>query len=150
MSRPLGTSGSTAEDPAAAARMDEKVRKTEGAISIVLRVGVMLSVFVVIVGLVMMFAHNGDYVALHGGISYRELTSVTTPFPHSFDALWHSIAAGEGQGIVLLGILILILTPVLRVAVGVVSFLYEKDLPMALITLYVLVVLVGSLVLAEA
>ena len=48
----------------------------------------------------------------------------------------------------MLGVLILILTPILRVAVGVLSFLYEKDPPMALVTLYVLVVLVGSFFLA--
>lgn len=128
--------------------MEEKIRKVEVAISLVLRVGVVLSVAVIAVGLGLMFAHHGDYVPMSGHFSYRNLTSKTTPFPHSFSALGRSIAAGDGRGIIVLGVLILILTPVLRVAVGVLSFLYEKDPPMALVTLYVLVVLIGSFFLA--
>ena len=128
--------------------MEEKVRKVEIAISLVLRIGVVVSVLVIAIGLGLMFAHHGDYLPIRGHLSYRELTSRATPFPHSFRSLGHSIARGDGQGIVVLGVLILILTPVLRVVVGVLSFLYEKDTPMALITLYVLVVLVGSFFLA--
>ena len=136
--------------PEEAALMEEKVRKVEVAISLVLRVGVVVSVLVIAVGLGLMFAHHSAYVPLRGHFSYHELTSKTTPFPHSLSSLGHSIAAGEGRGIVVLGVLILILTPVLRVAVGVLSFLYEKDPPMAIVTLYVLVVLVGSFFLAGA
>ena len=130
--------------------MEEKVRKVEVAISLVLRVGVVVSVLVIAVGLGLMFAHHSAYVPLRGHFSYHELTSKTTPFPHSFSSLGRSIAAGEGRGIVVLGVLVLILTPVLRVAVGVLSFLYEKDPPMAIVTLYVLAVLVGSFFLAGA
>ncbi len=134
--------------PEERAVMEEKVRKVELAISLVLRVGVVASVLVVSVGLGLMFAHHGAYLPVRGHFSYRALTSRTTPFPHSFSSLGRSIAHGDGRGIVVLGVLVLILTPVLRVAVGVVSFLYEKDPPMALVTLYVLVVLVGSFFLA--
>lgn len=134
--------------PAEAARMEEKVRRVELAISLVLRVGVVVSVVVIAVGLGLMFAHHSAYLPIRGSFSYRELTSTTAVFPHSFASLGHSIAVGDGRGIIVLGVLILILTPVSRVAVGVVSFLYENDTPMALITLYVLVVLVGSFFLA--
>ena len=130
--------------------MAEKVRKVELAISMVLRIGVVVSVLVITAGLVVMFAHHSDYLSISGHLTYKTLTSTSTPFPHSFAALQHSIARGEGQGIVLLGVLILILTPVLRVAVGVVSFVYEKDTPMALVTLLVLALLVGSFFLAGA
>ena len=128
--------------------MAEKVRRVELAISLVLRIGVVVSVAVIAVGLGLMFAHHGAYLPIRGHFSYKELTSKSTPFPHSFASLGHSIAQGDGRGIVVLGVLILILTPILRVAVGVVSFLYEKDPPMALVTLYVLAVLVGSFFLA--
>ena len=134
--------------PEEVAVMEEKVRKVELAISLVLRVGVLLSVAVIAVGLAVMFAHHSDYVSIRGHLSYRALTSKATAFPHSFGALGHSIAHGDGRGIVVLGVLILILTPVLRVAVGVLSFIYEKDPPMTVVTLYVLVVLVGSFFLA--
>ena len=128
--------------------MAEKVRKVELAISLVLRIGVVVSVLVTAAGLGLMFAHHGAYLPIRGHFSYRELTSKSTPFPHSFASLGHSIAQGDGRGIVVLGVLVLILTPVLRVAVGVLSFIYEKDPPMALVTLYVLVVLVASFFLA--
>jgi uncharacterized membrane protein len=131
-----------------AAAMEEKVRKVELVISLVLRVGVIVSVAVIAAGLGLMFAHHGAYLPIRGHFSYRNLTSQQTPFPHSFSSLGHAIARGEGRGIVVLGVLILILTPVLRVAVGVLSFVYEKDPPMVVVTLYVLVVLVGSFFLA--
>ncbi|MGC8626447.1 MAG: DUF1634 domain-containing protein [Acidimicrobiales bacterium] len=148
----LGRSGHRRHQlsPAEAAAMEEKVRKVEVAISIVLRVGVSLSVVVIAVGLGLMFAHHRAYMPLIGHFSYKELTSKTTQFPHSFSTLGRSIAKGDGRGIVVLGVLLLILTPVLRVAVGVLSFLYEKDIPMAGITLYVLAVLIGSFFLARA
>ena len=128
--------------------MEEKVRKVELAISLVLRVGVVLSVLVVAGGLGLMFAHHSAYLPLRGDFSYKALTSRKTPFPRSFASLGHSLANGDGRGVVVLGVLILILTPVLRVAVGVLSFIYEKDPPMALVTLFVLAVLVGSFFLA--
>jgi uncharacterized membrane protein len=128
--------------------MEEKVRKVELAISLVLRTGVVVSVLVIAVGLGVMFAHHSAYLPIRGHFSYKELTSKTTPFPHSFASLGHSIAHGDGRGVVVLGVLVLILTPVLRVAVSVLSFIYEKDLAMTIVTLYVLAVLVGSFFLA--
>ncbi len=134
--------------PEEAAVMEEKIRKVELAISMVLRIGVVVSVLVIASGLGLMFFHHSDYLPIRGSFSYRELTSQSTPFPHTFADLGKSISHGEGQGIVVLGVLILILTPILRVAVGVLSFLYEEDIPMALVTLFVLVVLIGSFFLA--
>ena len=147
----LGGSGRRRQlSPEEAAVMERKVRKVEVAISLVLRIGVVVSVAVVAVGLGLMFAHHPAYLPIRGHFSYRALTSKSTSFPHSFGSLGHSIAQGDGRGIVVLGVLILILTPILRVAVGVLSFLYEKDPPMALVTLYVLIVLIGSFFLAGA
>ena len=134
--------------PEEAAEMEEKIRKVELAISLVLRIGVVVSVAVISVGLGLMFAHHGSYVSVGGHFSYSKLTSRSTPFPHTFSSLGHAIGRGEGRGIVVLGVLILILTPVLRVAVGVLSFVYEKDPPMTIVTLYVLAVLIGSFFLA--
>ena len=132
------------------AAMEEKIRKVEEAISLVLRIGVSLSVVVVVVGLGVMFFHHGAYASITGHFSYKTLTSSRTEFPHSFGSLRRSIANGDGQGIIVAGVLLLILTPVFRVAIGVLSFMYEKDLPMTLITLYVLAVLITSFFLAGA
>ena len=144
----LGRSGGRVLSPEEAAVMKEKVRNVEVAISLVLRTGVVVSVLVIATGLGLMFAHHGAYLPVSGHFSYHRLTSRSTPFPHSFSSLGRSIARGQGRGIIVLGVLILILTPVLRVAVGVLSFVYEKDPPMALVTLFVLAVLIGSFFLA--
>jgi uncharacterized membrane protein len=145
----VGVSGHHQQlDPQEAAALEEKIRKVEVVISLVLRIGVVLSVAVIATGLGLMFAHHEAYVPISGHFSYRKLTSSSTSFPHTFTALGHSIGHGEGRGVVVLGVLILILTPVMRVAVGVLSFVYERDVPMAIVTLFVLAVLIGSFFLA--
>ncbi len=129
---------------------DRKVRQAELAISLVLRVGVGLAVILVVTGLIVVFARLGGQVPTGHRHSYKAYTSLTTPFPRSVSQLLTSIASGEGQGIIELGLVVLLLTPVLRVAVGVLTFLYEEDIRMALITLFVLIVLLGSFVIGGA
>lgn len=133
--------------PEEARLMDEKIRMTEVTISLVLRIGVTVSAVIFIIGLVVMFVHHPSYSA---GASYHLLTSRSASFPHSFSALMTSLAHGRGDGIILLGTMLLILTPVLRVAVAIVSFTIEKDPAMTLVTIFVLLVLVLSFVLSGA
>ena len=146
----LATSGHGRRNMTAAevAAMDEKVRKVELVISMVLRVGVIVSALIILVGLGLMFAHHSSYLSIRGGVSYKTLTSSGTQFPHSFAAVISSLSHWGGRGVVVLGVMVLILTPVLRVAVGVLSFLYERDIPMATVTFYVLLVLIASFFLA--
>jgi uncharacterized membrane protein len=146
--RPRPSSRRRTLTPQEAQLMEAKVRQVEVAISLVLRIGVVLSVAVIAAGLGLMFAHHAAYLPITGRFSYRQLTSPAAQFPHSFGALGRAIGGGEGRGVVVLGVLILILTPVLRVAVGVLAFIYEKDPPMTLVTLFVLIVLIGSFFLA--
>lgn len=134
----------------AAKAMEEKIRKVELAISLVLRIGVSLSVVVLGIGLGMMFSHHSDYTSFTGSFSYHTLTAVTSKFPHSFSGLAHSLSKGQGRGVVVVGIILLILTPVMRVAVSVLSFIYEKDPPMTIVTIFVLCVLIGSFFLGSA
>ena len=139
--------------PEELARLEEKVRQTEIAISWVLRIGVVLSVLVVTIGLVLTFIHHPEYAKISGGVSYHALTQPTTPFPHTFGGIIKYLGAGkrgEGRGIVVLGLIILLLTPILRVVTGVISFIYEEDPPMAMVTAFVLLVLIMSFVLSGA
>lgn len=133
--------------PAGPGVADEKLRRAEAAISAVLRTGVTLSVGTIAAGLAMMFAHHPAYRSISGNFSYHRLTSVSTPFPHTFAQLGASLAAGQGKGIVVLGVLLLILTPVARVAVSVVAFVSERDAAMTGVTLFVLAALVASFLL---
>ncbi len=134
--------------PEAAREMEEKIRLTEITISLVLRIGVSVSVLVFIAGIVVMFVHHPSYASFSGSISYHGLTSGTTQFPHSFSALATSLSKGQGRGIIVLGTMLLILTPILRVAVAIVSFSIEKDPAMTLVTIFVMAVLILSFLLA--
>lgn len=125
------------------------LRKVELAISLVLRIGVAVSVALVLAGLGLTFTQHSSYASFAHGVSYHRLTSHSTLFPHTLGELFHDVAIGDGRGIIGLGLIVLIATPVLRVAVGVLSFIFEKDPRMAAITFFVLVVLLGSFVLGS-
>ncbi|MCL4313216.1 MAG: DUF1634 domain-containing protein [Actinobacteria bacterium] len=129
---------------------DEKVRKVEILISLVLRVGVVLSVLVITAGLVVTFIHHPAYAALSGHASYHSLTSMASKFPHTPGGLVKSLSAGQGQGIIVLGLVLLILTPVMRVAVSILTFVYQRDPLMTLVTCFVLSALIGSFFLGSA
>lgn len=130
--------------------MDEKIRMTEVTISLVLRIGVAASVLVFTVGLIVMFLHHPEYATFSGNFSFHSITSPTTTFPHSFSGLWDSLSMGQGRGIIVLGTMILIITPVIRVAVAIVSFSIEKDPAMIIVTIYVFFILLLSFFLAGA
>lgn len=123
---------------------EAKVRRVELVISLVLRVGVTLSVAVIASGLALMFVHHPEYASITGHFSYHRLTSSSTPFPHTLSQLVTSLGKGQGRGVVVVGVLLLILTPVVRVAVSVFAFVYERDPAMTLVTLFVLTALMGS------
>lgn len=126
---------------------DARVRRVERVISLVLRVGVVVSVGVTAAGLALMFVHHPEYGTLTGRFSYHRLTSPSSTFPHTLSQLGSYLGAGQGRGLVVLGVLLLIATPVLRVAVSVVAFVYQRDPAMTVVTSVVLGVLVISFVL---
>ncbi len=126
---------------------EPEVRRVELVVSLVLRVGVTLSVAVIAAGLALMFVHHPQYGTFGGSFSYHRLTSSSTIFPHTPSQLVAALRAGEGRGVVVVGVLVLVLTPVARVAVSVVAFVYERDRAMTLVTLFVLTALVASFVL---
>ena len=123
---------------------EEKLRKVETAISYVLRIGVVVSVITVLIGMAMVFSHHPGYASITGHVSYHSVTDSSTTFPHTLGQLGTALSNLTGEGIIVLGLIVLLATPVLRVAVGVVSFIYEKDPPMTFVTLFVLAVLIAS------
>lgn len=123
---------------------EAKLRNVETAISYVLRTGVVVSVLTVLAGLIMVFREHPTYVSVTGKLSYHAVANRNSYFPHTISQLGSALAHGTGEGIIVLGLIILLATPVMRVAVGVISFVYERDAPMTLVTLFVLGVLVAS------
>lgn len=129
---------------------DAQIRRTELAISLVLRIGVTISVAVIAVGLGLMFAHHPEYASITGHLSYQKVISPSTHFPHTFGELGESLGASDGSGVIVLGVLLLISTPVMRVAVAVLAFALERDVAMTAVTIFVLSALIVSFILGGA
>jgi uncharacterized membrane protein len=113
-------------------RMDEIIGR-------MLRAGVILSaVFVLAGGAVFLARHPEpvtDYRVFQG--EAEELRTVS--------GIFHEALAVRGRGLIQLGLLILIATPIARVAFSVVAFLYQRDWTYVVVTVIVLGLLVYSL-----
>ena len=141
MSESPNTPDSTADD--------RKVRQVELLISTLLRVGVIVSLAVVAAGTLVTFVHHPEYVR-----SRQDLSRLTSPsraeFPRTVVEMIHGLRQFEGRSIVVAGLLLLIATPVMRVAVSIFAFVYEKDLVFVVITSVVLALLLFSFVVGKA
>ncbi len=112
---------------------DSLIRKTELIISAVLRGGVLLSVAVILGGLIYLYAlkftgnlHNSTY-------------------PDTLRDLFSGLTKGDPLSIIVLGLMILLATPVARVAVSIAAFAIEEDRTYVVITSLVLVILIFSI-----
>jgi len=135
------------EKPASVEVEEEKIRQVELVISQVLLVGVVASLVIIVAGTVATFWHHPSYLS-----SAAELSRLTAPgaaFPHT----WHDVATGlrdlRGQAVVTAGLLLLIATPVLRVAISILGFIYQRDRVFTAITTIVLALLLLSFVLGK-
>jgi uncharacterized membrane protein len=115
---------------------DERMDRLIGGL---LRGGVILSAAVTVAGGVWQFLHAGGAmphdVVFHG--EPAELRSV--------GGVLHGIAEGHAESLIQLGLLILIATPIARVAFSVYAFTMEGDRTYVIITLIVLAALAASL-----
>lgn len=127
---------------------DRQLERVERVISVLLRVGVVVSLLVVVAGTVVSFVHHPAYLYSATDLGY--LTKPGGAVPRTLDDVAAGVRAGRGQAIVVAGLLLLVATPVLRVAVAVVAFLLQKDRVFALITAVVLALLLLSFFLGRA
>ena len=115
-------------------------QRVEDIVANLLRIGVMMSAGVVLLGAIVYLARHGwepvDYGKFRGEPS--ELRTIRGILRNASD--WH------GRGIIQLGLLMLIATPVARVAFAVFGFAAERDRMYVAFTLIVLAVLLYSLV----
>ena len=114
-------------------------QKIENIVGNLLRVGVSLSALVVIFGAVIYLARHGRAPA-----DYRVFRGEPTDLK-SLSGILHSALTFHGQGIIQLGLVILIVTPVARVAFAIWGFAAEEDRLYMIFTGIVLIVLLYSL-----
>lgn len=113
--------------------------RMEGVIGNLLRTGVILSAALVAAG-------GSVYLARHGGERVdRGIFRGEPADLRSMGGILHDAFALHGRGIIQLGLLVLIATPVARVAFSVFAFLREGDRLYVAVTLVVLAVLLYSL-----
>ncbi len=124
------------------------MRRSEVAISYLLRVGVIVSLLVVVTGTIVTFVHHPEYG--RSSAAYRRLTAPpASPFRRPEDVI-DGLCHLKGQAVVTLGLLVLVATPVLRVAASIGLFAVKRDRTFVAITSLVLVLLVTSFVLGKA
>lgn len=132
---------------AAAVAGEADVAGPELLISGLLRTGVLLSLAFVVSGMVLSFIHHPDYLS-----SAEALVRLTAP-EHTARTLAEVIAgaaAVRGQAFVMVGLLLLIATPVLRVALSLVLFQRQGDRTFTRLTALVLGLLLLSFLLGRA
>ena len=117
-------------------------RRLESMIGSLLRAGVLLAAAVVTLGGIF-------YLAQH----YADPVSYRTFIPEAdnlrtFPGIVHSALRFESLGWIQLGLLLLIATPVARVALALVGFALERDRLYVAVSLIVLAILVASLLRA--
>lgn len=114
-------------------------RRVDEIIGTLLRTGVILAASVVFVGAIFYLARYGG-----GPTHYGVFQGEPTDLRH-VSAIFRDALALHARGIIQLGLLILIATPVARVAFTVFAFAYERDWTYVIVTLVVLALLLYSL-----
>ena len=114
-------------------------RRLETIIARLLQTGVLLAAAVVTIGaLAYLVKHHADRV------DYRSFISAG-PDTRTFSGIVRSAAHLDSLGIIQIGLLILIATPVARVALAMAGFALERDRLYTVVSIIVLLILLASL-----
>ncbi len=115
-------------------------RPMEMWISRGLLAGVVLSAAIILTGLALFLVRGPG-----GGESLKDLVTQQKTAA-DLGAILRGIGHGDGKSLIQLGLFVLILTPISRVALSVFFFLRERDRIFVIITTIVLLVLLGGLI----
>lgn len=111
-----------------------EMNNVELMIGHVMQVGVYLAAFVMLLGVVI-FLVTGE--SGYAG----------TYHPTTFHAIFQGLFAFKPYAIIMLGLFLLILTPVLRVVVSIYAFFVAKDMMYVWITTIVLIILIFAMII---
>ncbi len=122
----------------------------EAQIGWLLRVGVCMSLLLVGAGMWLIASNGGG-----GGYSLAQLFSVSSTVntsQYSPGAVFGGVARGSMDGVyyIMAGVMVLVLTPVLRVALSMVDFAYARNWAYAAITCIVLLDLLAAMFVVPA
>jgi uncharacterized membrane protein len=116
-------------------------RRLEIIIGHTLRIGVIAAAVIVLIGGVLYLVENGSttpqYHVFHAASSHSD----------DLSGILRNIRVFSSYGIIQLGLLVLIATPILRVVLSIVAFALERDILYTVATLIVLAILLYSLLM---
>src|SRR5262249_54281624 len=115
-------------------------QKVENIIGNVLRYGVLLAAGVVCLGGIVFLVRHG-----HEPVPYHVFRGEPAEF-RRIPGIFKAAISFRGRGIIQLGLLLLIATPIARVAFSIIGFTAEKDRLYAVFAMIVCLVLLYSLV----
>lgn len=132
----MKATNSASVTPRDTSAQDKRIDEIIGGL---LRLGVILAAVVVLAGGIFYLAQNGSSLARYGIFQGEpsDLRYIGAIFRDGLDL--------HARGIIQLGLLLLIATPVARVLFTVIAFAYERDWTYVVITLIVLTLLLYSL-----
>ncbi len=111
----------------------------EMVLGYVLRLGVLISAAIVLAGAIIFIVRHG-----HDQANFRIFRGEPSDF-RTIPGILRAVAHGRGRGLIQLGLLVLIATPIARVVFSVAGFILERDRLYVVFTLIVLAVLLYSL-----
>ncbi|WP_091132570.1 DUF1634 domain-containing protein [Flavobacterium anhuiense] len=105
-----------------------------------LRYGVWISLSVAFIGGIVYLIHNGNQIE-----DYSVFKENDRNIFEVIAAVYNGAIQGNGESLIFTGIILLFLTPVLRVLLSLFSFLLEKDYLYVAITLIVIAIIIISI-----
>ncbi|MDB4923237.1 DUF1634 domain-containing protein [Mucilaginibacter sp.] len=112
----------------------------ERLIGLQLRFGVIIASLIVLIGGLIYLKQSGAQAVPH----YHSFTGAKAGFT-SLGEIFKGVCKVNAKGIIELGVVVLIITPILRIAFSLVGFIIEKDKLYTWITLTVLAIMMASI-----
>jgi uncharacterized membrane protein len=135
-------SGQDAREPLRPQEPPRPVERVEWLVSRMLRVGVSISMIILLLGVCSFFVHHPR--DLFRSDVLDKLVSPQAQFPHTVTAVVRQLDHFQAPAVIAIGLLVLIATPVMRVAVSIIGFSLERDWVYVCLTVFVLLVLLAS------
>lgn len=117
----------------------EQSDRFDAAISTLLRAGVLVSFLTLMAGFSIGFLHDDAFTSQPGKLD--RLVHPSRPPPHTLGQAISLTLRGDAQGLLILGAIVLIATPIIRIVVSLGMFARLRDRAFTIITAVVLVLL---------
>lgn len=134
-------------NPAPGESIHDRVIRVELATMLILRMGVLASLLVIGFGMLLNAIKDPAMLLAPGGLSH--LVAPGAAFPHTIREVASGAVALHGEAVMMVGVLLLMTLPAIRVLLAGVVFLLQGDRVFVLITLCVLGLLACSLFLGK-